>query len=114
MESSCLTPTRNTPSTRCNMQLHVGLFVDCLSPQLVGAAFGAAGQRCMALSTAIFVGEAKEWLPEVVEKGEQGVWPCIVICYFHDYSQTAESECGNRGGSRSGTSHLSRRQRESV
>jgi malonate-semialdehyde dehydrogenase (acetylating)/methylmalonate-semialdehyde dehydrogenase len=28
---------------------------------LVGAAFGAAGQRCMALSTAIFVGEARKW-----------------------------------------------------
>jgi malonate-semialdehyde dehydrogenase (acetylating)/methylmalonate-semialdehyde dehydrogenase len=28
---------------------------------LVGAAFGAAGQRCMALSTAIFVGDAKNW-----------------------------------------------------
>jgi malonate-semialdehyde dehydrogenase (acetylating)/methylmalonate-semialdehyde dehydrogenase len=36
--------------------------------QMVGAAFGAAGQRCMALSTAIFVGEAKNWLPELVEK----------------------------------------------
>lgn len=35
---------------------------------LAGAAFGAAGQRCMALSTAIFVGEAKEWIPELVEK----------------------------------------------
>ena len=30
--------------------------------KLVGAAFGAAGQRCMALSTAIFVGESKDWL----------------------------------------------------
>jgi malonate-semialdehyde dehydrogenase (acetylating)/methylmalonate-semialdehyde dehydrogenase len=29
--------------------------------QLVGAAFGAAGQRCMALSTAVFVGKAQEW-----------------------------------------------------
>jgi malonate-semialdehyde dehydrogenase (acetylating) / methylmalonate-semialdehyde dehydrogenase len=29
--------------------------------QLVGAAFGAAGQRCMALSTVVFVGEAKAW-----------------------------------------------------
>ncbi len=28
---------------------------------LVGAAFGAAGQRCMALSTAVFIGESKEW-----------------------------------------------------
>uniref|UniRef100_A0A8C2ZUQ9 methylmalonate-semialdehyde dehydrogenase (CoA acylating) n=1 Tax=Cyclopterus lumpus TaxID=8103 RepID=A0A8C2ZUQ9_CYCLU len=35
--------------------------------QLVGAAFGAAGQRCMAPSTAILVGEARSRLPEVVE-----------------------------------------------
>lgn len=28
---------------------------------LVGAGFGAAGQRCMALSLLIFVGEAAEW-----------------------------------------------------
>ena len=35
---------------------------------LVGAAFGAAGQRCMALSTAVMVGDAKEWLHEVAEK----------------------------------------------
>jgi len=36
--------------------------------QLAGAAFGAAGQRCMALSTAIFVGEAREWIPELVDR----------------------------------------------
>lgn len=36
--------------------------------QLVGAAFGAAGQRCMALSTCILVGDAKNWLPELVER----------------------------------------------
>jgi len=35
--------------------------------QLVGAAFGAAGQRCMALSTAIFVGETKDWVNELAE-----------------------------------------------
>lgn len=35
--------------------------------QLVGAAFGAAGQRCMALSTAIFVGQSQEWIPELVK-----------------------------------------------
>lgn len=39
--------------------------------QLVGAAFGAAGQRCMALSTAILVGEAKKWLPELVERAKK-------------------------------------------
>jgi len=35
---------------------------------LVGAAFGAAGQRCMALSAAVFVGESRKWIPELVEK----------------------------------------------
>jgi malonate-semialdehyde dehydrogenase (acetylating)/methylmalonate-semialdehyde dehydrogenase len=39
--------------------------------QLVAAAFGAAGQRCMALSTAIFVGKAKDWLPELTEKAKK-------------------------------------------
>jgi malonate-semialdehyde dehydrogenase (acetylating)/methylmalonate-semialdehyde dehydrogenase len=38
---------------------------------LVGAAFGAAGQRCMALSTVIFVGETKEWVHELVEKAKK-------------------------------------------
>ena len=39
--------------------------------QLVGAAFGAAGQRCMALTTAIFVGESKEWMPAIVAKAQE-------------------------------------------
>lgn len=39
--------------------------------QLAGAAFGAAGQRCMALSTAIFVGEAQKWIPDLVERAKQ-------------------------------------------
>lgn len=37
---------------------------------LVGAAFGAAGQRCMALSTVVFVGEAKKWIPELVDRAK--------------------------------------------
>jgi len=36
--------------------------------QLVGAAFGAAGQRCMALSTAVFVGDAQEWIPDLIDR----------------------------------------------
>nr|WP_279538577.1 aldehyde dehydrogenase family protein [Pseudomonas brassicae] len=32
---------------------------------LVGAGFGAAGQRCMATSVAVLVGKAREWLPEL-------------------------------------------------
>ena len=37
---------------------------------LVGAAFGAAGQRCMALSVAVMVGESKQWVQELVEKAK--------------------------------------------
>ncbi len=35
---------------------------------LVGAAFGAAGQRCMALSVVILVGETQAWIPELVAR----------------------------------------------
>ncbi|WP_159913455.1 CoA-acylating methylmalonate-semialdehyde dehydrogenase [Pantoea sp. 18069] len=35
---------------------------------LAGASFGAAGQRCMAVSTAVLVGEAQSWIPELVAK----------------------------------------------
>ncbi|SMF42700.1 CoA-acylating methylmalonate-semialdehyde dehydrogenase [Pseudogulbenkiania subflava] len=38
--------------------------------QLTGAAFGAAGQRCMALTVAVLVGEAKNWIPELVAKAK--------------------------------------------
>ncbi|KAJ2744486.1 hypothetical protein GGI20_002924 [Coemansia sp. BCRC 34301] len=37
---------------------------------IVGAAFGAAGQRCMALSVAVFVGSAGDWIPELVGKAQ--------------------------------------------
>ncbi|MBO3273975.1 CoA-acylating methylmalonate-semialdehyde dehydrogenase [Pseudomonas schmalbachii] len=37
---------------------------------IAGAAFGAAGQRCMALSVVLLVGEAQKWLPELVEKAK--------------------------------------------
>ncbi len=35
---------------------------------MVGAAFGAAGQRCMAASTAVLVGEAQRWIPDLVAR----------------------------------------------
>ena len=44
---------------------------------LVGASCGAAGQRCMAISTAVLVGQAKKWLPEVkaaMQKIRPGIW----------------------------------------
>lgn len=37
---------------------------------LAGAAFGAAGQRCMATSVAVFVGESKDWLPDLVQRAK--------------------------------------------
>ncbi|BGP16195.1 hypothetical protein JCM10213_007053 [Rhodosporidiobolus nylandii] len=38
---------------------------------LVGAAFGAAGQRCMALSTLVTVGESQKWVDELVERAKE-------------------------------------------
>ena len=35
---------------------------------LVGATFGAAGQRCMATSVVVLVGETKHWIPDLVAK----------------------------------------------
>ena len=37
---------------------------------LLGASFGAAGQRCMALPVVILVGEAQAWLPELIERAK--------------------------------------------
>ena len=44
---------------------------------LVGSSCGAAGQRCMAISAAIFVGDAKKWLPDLaaaMKKVRPGYW----------------------------------------
>ncbi len=35
---------------------------------LVGATFGAAGQRCMATSVVVLVGETRRWIPDIVAK----------------------------------------------
>ncbi len=37
---------------------------------LVGAGFGAAGQRCMATSVVVVVGEANKWIPDIVAKAK--------------------------------------------
>ncbi len=37
---------------------------------IAGAAFGAAGQRCMALSVVVLVGEAQAWIPDLVAKAK--------------------------------------------
>ncbi len=49
---------------------------------MLGAAFGAAGQRCMALTTAVVVGEAKEWIPEVAERASKLVVSAGTVSIF--------------------------------
>ncbi|KAI2616978.1 methylmalonate semialdehyde dehydrogenase [Hypomontagnella submonticulosa] len=54
---------------------HAAVMPDCNKNQfinaVVGAAFGAAGQRCMALSTLVMVGETKEWLTDLAESAKK-------------------------------------------
>lgn len=37
---------------------------------LIGACFGSTGQRCMALSVVVMVGDTANWIPEIVEKSK--------------------------------------------
>ena len=37
---------------------------------IAGAAFGAAGQRCMALPVVMLVGETQKWIPELIAKAQ--------------------------------------------
>ncbi|KAL1964336.1 hypothetical protein VTN77DRAFT_7021 [Rasamsonia byssochlamydoides] len=54
---------------------HAAVLPDCNKNHalnaIAGAAFGAAGQRCMALSTLVMVGETKDWLPELAERAKK-------------------------------------------
>lgn len=38
---------------------------------VIGATFGAAGQRCMATSVTVLVGEAQQWIGDIVAKAKQ-------------------------------------------
>ena len=53
---------------------HAALLPDCDKNHalnaIAGAAYGAAGQRCMALSALVLVGDTKSWLPELVERAK--------------------------------------------
>lgn len=53
---------------------HCAVLPDCNKNHalnaIAGAAFGAAGQRCMALSTLVLVGETKDWAPELAERAQ--------------------------------------------
>lgn len=53
---------------------HATVLPDCNKDHfisaIVGAAFGAAGQRCMALSTLVLVGDTQGWLPDIVKQAK--------------------------------------------
>ncbi|GGK59796.1 CoA-acylating methylmalonate-semialdehyde dehydrogenase [Amphritea balenae] len=60
---------------------HMVIMPDAAKNQVVnsiaGASVGAAGQRCMAISVAVFVGKSREWIPEVrdaLAKVRPGAW----------------------------------------
>jgi len=59
---------------------------------LVGASVGAAGQRCMAISVAVFVGESSEWVNELAERMatvRPGAWDDSAAAYGPLISKTA-------------------------
>lgn len=56
---------------------------------IIGAAFGAAGQRCMAISVAVLVGDAGGWAKDIAEgaaelkvsNSRDGRWCGVVWCH---------------------------------
>ncbi|KAG9157412.1 hypothetical protein Leryth_010250 [Lithospermum erythrorhizon] len=44
--------------------------IDATLNALIAAGFGAAGQRCMALSTVVFVGDSKPWEEKILERAK--------------------------------------------
>lgn len=65
------TATNNLKRAQCfaGAKNHMVVMPDANKQQvinnLVGAGFGAAGQRCMAISVAVMVGEAKHWVDDL-------------------------------------------------
>ena len=68
--------TKHGKRAQCNMgaKNHAVIMPDAHQEQalngIIGAAFGAAGQRCMAISVAVFVGSASDMLPALVDKAK--------------------------------------------
>ena len=59
---------------------------------LVGASVGAAGQRCMAISVALFVGESAGWIEELAERvgtARPGAWDDAGAAYGPQVSKAA-------------------------
>ncbi len=66
---------------------------DQVISNLVGSSVGAAGQRCMAISVAVFVGTAKEWIDDLkmeMAKIKPGKWDDDTAAYGPLISQQAK------------------------
>ncbi|EXJ90480.1 methylmalonate-semialdehyde dehydrogenase (acylating) [Capronia coronata CBS 617.96] len=63
--------TRKRVQVECGGKNHGVVLEDASKTQtlyaIAGSAFGAAGQRCMALSVILFVGSTKDWIADLVE-----------------------------------------------
>lgn len=77
------TATHNLKRAQCfaGAKNHTVIMPDANKAQvlnnLVGASVGAAGQRCMAISVAVFVGDSKDWIEELkplFEDVTPGLW----------------------------------------
>ncbi|KAG8897809.1 hypothetical protein FRB99_007912 [Tulasnella sp. 403] len=68
--------TRNGKRVQANLgaKNHAIVMPDCNKNlalnSIIGAAFGAAGQRCMAISVAILVGATQSWIPDIVNRAK--------------------------------------------
>lgn len=77
------TATANLKRAQClaGAKNHLVVMPDANKTQvinnLIGAGIGAAGQRCMAISVAVFVGAARNWIPDLataMSKVKPGLW----------------------------------------
>lgn len=63
--------TRKRVQIECNGKNHGVVLEDAARKKalyaIAGSAFGAAGQRCMAVSVVVFVGSTREWIEDLVE-----------------------------------------------
>jgi len=62
--------TRKRIQADCGSKNHGIIMEDAIKDQtlyaIAGSAFGAAGQRCMAISVVVFVGSTSSWIPDLV------------------------------------------------
>lgn len=65
--------------------------IDATLNALVAAGFGAAGQRCMALSTVVFVGDSKSWYCVFQHVSFYVLWLSFVLSGFSSFILNAEN-----------------------